>query len=186
MTSRPAVFLDRDGVINLSEVHDGVPRAPVRLEDFALLPGVVEAVQRLRQADFAVVIVTNQPDVIRGDQQRSVVEAMNELVRLALEPDLIVVCYHDETDGCDCRKPTPGMLLAAAEELALDLAASFMVGDRWRDIDAGRRAGCRTIFVDRGYAERQPDAPDAVVADLPEAVTWIINKVAQNQETRIA
>jgi D-glycero-D-manno-heptose 1,7-bisphosphate phosphatase len=184
--SRPAVFLDRDGVINLSEVRDGVPRAPVRLEDFALLPGVVEAVHRLRQADFAVVIVTNQPDVTRGDQQRSVVEAMNELVRQALEPDRIVVCYHDEADGCDCRKPAPGMLLAAAEDLALDLAASFMVGDRWRDIDAGRRAGCRTIFVDRGYAERQPDAPDAVVADLPEAVTWIINKVIQNQEARLA
>jgi D-glycero-D-manno-heptose 1,7-bisphosphate phosphatase len=186
VTSRPAVFLDRDGVINRTEIRDGVPRAPVRLEDFAFLPGVAEAVQRLRRAAFAVVIVTNQPDVARGEQRRSVVEAMNELLREALDPDRIMVCYHDDTDDCPCRKPAPGMLLAAAEDLALDLAASFMVGDRWRDIDAGRRAGCRTIFVDRGYEERQPDGPNAVVADLPEAVTWIITNVSQNQEAHIA
>jgi len=178
--------LDRDGVINQAEIRDGAPRPPRDLEDFVLLPGVVEAVHLLRRAGFAIVIVTNQPDVARGDQRRSVVEAMNELVRQALEPDRIDVCYHDEADGCDCRKPAPGMLLAAAKDLALDLSASFMVGDRWRDIDAGRQAGCRTIFVDRGYAERQPAAPDAVVADLPEAVAWITTNVTQNQEARSA
>jgi D-glycero-D-manno-heptose 1,7-bisphosphate phosphatase len=182
VTSQPAVFLDRDGVVNRAEVRNGVPQPPARLEDFALLPGVVEAVRRLRYAGFAVVIVTNQPDVARGDQRRSVVEAMNEGLRQALEPDRIVVCYHDDADGCECRKPAPGMLLAAAEDMALDLATSFMVGDRWRDIDAGRRAGCRTIFVDRGCEERRPENPDAVVADLPEAVTWIIAHVAKKKE----
>jgi D-glycero-D-manno-heptose 1,7-bisphosphate phosphatase len=186
VTSRPAVFLDRDGVINRAEIRDGTPRPPMGLEDFVLLPGVVEAVHLLRQAGFAIVIVTNQPDVARGDQRRSVVEAMNELVHDALKPDRIEVCYHDEADGCGCRKPAPGMLLAAAAELALDLSASFMVGDRWRDIDAGHRAGCRTIFVDRGYPERQPAAPDAVVPDLPAAVAWITTNVTQNQEAHSA
>ena len=186
VTSQPAVFMDRDGVINRAEVRNGVPRPPASIEDFELLPGVVEAVYRLRHAGFAVVIVTNQPDVARGDQRRSVVEAMNERVREAIEPDSIVVCYHDDADGCECRKPAPGMLLAAAEDLALDLTTSFMVGDRWRDIDAGRRAGCRTIFVDHGYEERRPEAPDAVVADLTEAVTWILTNIVKKQETRIA
>ena len=186
MTSQPAVFLDRDGVINRTEVRDGVPRAPVRLEDFALLPGVAEAVHRLRQAGFAVVIVTNQPDVARGDQRRSVVEAMNELLREALEPDRIMVCYHDDTDGC--------RLSQACARHALGSGRGPGAGPR-RELHGGRSlarhrrrssAGCRTIFVDRGYEERQPDAPDAVVADLPEAVTWIITNVAQNQEAHIA
>jgi D-glycero-D-manno-heptose 1,7-bisphosphate phosphatase len=142
VTTQPAVFLDRDGVVNRAEVRNGVPHPPRRLEDFELLTGTVGAVDRLRDAGFAVVIVTNQPDVARGDQQRTVVESMNEVVRQALEPDSIMVCYHDEAEGCECRKPAPGMLLAAAEDLRLDLARSFMVGDRWRDIVAGRRAGC--------------------------------------------
>jgi len=171
--------LDRDGVVNRAEVRNGVPHPPQSLEDFQLLTGAVEAVDRLRDAGFAVVIVTNQPDVARGDQQRAVVESMNDVVRKALEPDSIMVCYHGDADGCECRKPAPGMLLAAAEELGLDLARSFMVGDRWRDIDAGRRAGCQTVFIDRGYEERQPEVPDAVVSDLTEAVDWIFTVAVQ-------
>jgi D-glycero-D-manno-heptose 1,7-bisphosphate phosphatase len=181
VTARPAVFLDRDGVINRAEVRNGVPHPPATLEDFELLTGVVEAVRLLRDAGFAVVIVSNQPDVARGDQQRSVVEAMNEVLRETLEPDGIMVCYHDDGDGCDCRKPAPGMLLAAAHELGLDLSASFMVGDRWRDVEAGRRAGSRTVFVDRGYDERRPEAPDVVVSGLAQAVTWILTNSVKKE-----
>jgi D-glycero-D-manno-heptose 1,7-bisphosphate phosphatase len=182
---RPAVFLDRDGVVNRAEVRDGVPHPPVRLRDFELLPGVAEAVRRLRDASFAIVIVTNQPDVARGRQQRTVVEAMNKVVQEALVLDAIVVCYHDNSDASACRKPAPGMLLTAAEELKIDLATSFMVGDRWRDIEAGRRAGCRTVFLDRGYDETQPEQPDVIVSDLPDAVAWILPFVAQ-KEAQIA
>jgi D-glycero-D-manno-heptose 1,7-bisphosphate phosphatase len=181
VTPQPAVFLDRDGVINRAEVRNGVPHPPQNLEDFELLAGAVGAVDRLREAGFAIVIVTNQPDVARGEQRRAVVESMNEVVREALEPDSIMVCYHDEVEDCGCRKPAPGMLLAAAEELSLDLVRSFMVGDRWRDIDAGRRAGCQTVFVDRGYGERQPEAPDAIVADLTEAGDWIFAELVEEQ-----
>jgi len=106
---------------------------------------------------------------------------MNDIVREALQPDAIMVCFHDETDGCDCRKPAPGMLLAAAADLELDLSGSFMVGDRWRDIEAGRRAGCRTVLVDRGYAERRAEDPDAIVADLGEAVTWILGTLVEKE-----
>ena len=182
---RPAVFLDRDGVVNRAEVRDGVPKPPVRLEDFELLTGVVEAVGQLRHAGFAVVIVSNQPDVARGEQRRTVVEAMNDVLRAALEPDAIMVCYHDDSDACACRKPAPGMLLAAANDLTLDLATSFMVGDRWRDIEAGRRAGCRTVFLNRAYDERLAETPDVIVSDLAEAVTWILSCVLQ-KETHVA
>lgn len=185
MTPQPAVFLDRDGVVNKAEVRSGVPHPPQSLQDFELLSGAVGAVDRLRDAGFAVVIVTNQPDVARGDQRREIVESMHEVVREALQPDGIMVCYHDDSDRCQCRKPAPGMLMAAAEELGLDLALSFMIGDRWRDIAAGRRAGCQTVFVDRGYKERQPEDPDAIVADVSEAVAWILSE-ADQKETRLA
>jgi D-glycero-D-manno-heptose 1,7-bisphosphate phosphatase len=179
--ARSGVFLDRDGVVNRAEVRDGKPLPPARVEDFELLDGAAEAVQQARRAGFAVVVVTNQPDVARGDQRREVVEAMNDIVREALQPDAIMVCFQDETDGCDCRKPAPGMLLAAAADLELDLSGSFMVGDRWRDIEAGRRAGCRTVLVDRGYAERRAEDPDAIVADLGEAVTWILGTIVEKE-----
>jgi D-glycero-D-manno-heptose 1,7-bisphosphate phosphatase len=181
---RPAVFLDRDGVINKSLVDGGVPRPPATVDEFELLDGVVDSVERVRQAGFAVVVVTNQPDVARGVQDRAVVEAMHDLVRRALAPDAIMVCYHDDDEGCECRKPAPGMLWQAARDLNLNLTSSFMVGDRWRDIEAGRRAGCRTVYVDRRYAERQPDEPDAVVIDLTEAVTWIL--ATSRKEAEIA
>jgi D-glycero-D-manno-heptose 1,7-bisphosphate phosphatase len=184
-TERPAVFLDRDGVINKSVVERGIPHPPATLDEFELLEGVDEAVERIRQAGYAVVVATNQPDVSRGDQEQAVVEAMHGVVRDALAPDAIMVCYHDDAEGCECRKPAPGMLLQAARDLNLNLTRSFMVGDRWRDIEAGRRAGCRTVYVDHGYTERQPDEPDAVVTGLPEAVTWILETTA-HKEAEIA
>jgi D-glycero-D-manno-heptose 1,7-bisphosphate phosphatase len=182
---RAAIFLDRDGVINKPVVHRGVPHPPATLDKFVLLDGVVEAVERARQAGFAVVVVTNQPDVSRGDQEQAVVEAMHDVVRDALAPDAIMVCYHNDAEACECRKPAPGMLHQAARDLALDLTRSFMVGDRWRDIEAGRRAGCRTVYVDRCYAERKPDEPNAVVTGLPDAVTWILATTA-HKEAEIA
>ena len=175
---RAAVFLDRDGVINKAVVRRGVPLPPSTIDEFELLDGVVAAAERIRQAGFALIVVTNQPDVARGDQERSVVEAMHDVVRAAIRPDAIMVCYHDDDDGCECRKPAPGMILQAARRFALDLDRSFMIGDRWRDVEAGRNAGCGTIFVDRQYAERRPERPDAVVTGLAEAVTWILSKTA--------
>jgi D-glycero-D-manno-heptose 1,7-bisphosphate phosphatase len=176
------VFLDRDGVINKSVVQAGIPYPPATLDEFELLGGVTEAVERVRRAGYAVVVVTNQPDVARGSQEQAVVEAMHDVVRRALQPDAIMVCYHDDADGCDCRKPAPGMLQQAARDLELNLTHSFMVGDRRRDIDAGRRAGCRTVYIDSGHAEPRPDEADAIVTDLPEAVSWILATAEKEAE----
>lgn len=171
---RQAVFLDRDGVLNRAIVRDGKPYPPANLAEVEILPGVIEACAMLHDAGFLLVVVTNQPDVARGSQQREVVEAINQLLQSRLPLDDVRVCYHDEKDHCSCRKPQPGLLLEAARDLAVNLSTSFLVGDRWKDIEAGRRAGSRTIFVDHGYAEKRPHNPDCHVGSLAEAVDWIL------------
>lgn len=166
---RRAVFLDRDGVLTRSEVRDGKPYAPRRLEDLELLPGVAETTRALRDAGWLRVVVTNQPDIATGKLDPAVLAAMHDQLRAWLPLDDIRTCCHTDADACDCRKPKPGLLLAAARELDIDLRASFMVGDRWRDVSAGKAAGCRTIFLDYGYAEGLRDVPDFVVKSLSEA-----------------
>jgi D-glycero-D-manno-heptose 1,7-bisphosphate phosphatase len=178
---RRAVFLDRDGVINRAFVRDGRPFPPDGLETLEILADVPGALTRLRDAGYYLVVVTNQPDVARGTQRREIIDAMHAELLSALPLDEVRVCDHDDTDGCACRKPLPGMLLDAARDAALDLSASFMVGDRWRDVEAGERAGCATIFIDRGYTERRPERPDYTAASLAEAVDWILTAPAVRQ-----
>ena len=171
-----AVFLDRDGVINRVVLREGRPHPPSSVEDVSYLPGAAEAMQALRKAGFRLIVVTNQPDVGTGAQRREVVEAIHDELRRRFPIDDVRVCYHVDQDGCACRKPKPGMLLDAARAFSLDLGRSVMVGDRWRDIEAGRAAGCRTILVRGGYAEREPRRPDAVVHSLAEASELILSK----------
>jgi len=169
-----AVFLDRDGVINRAVVIDGKPFPPLSQNQFEILPGVPEAVATLKQAGFHVIVVTNQPDVATGKQQRSVVETWHRRLRNVLAVDDIYVCYHTDAHNCPCRKPKPGMLLDAAERWRLQLSNSFLVGDRWRDIEAGQRAGCLTLLVQGvGYRERAAQNPTWVVGSLLEASQMI-------------
>jgi D-sedoheptulose 7-phosphate isomerase len=172
---RRAVFLDRDGVINRTFVRDGKPFPPTTLQELEVLPGVPEALHELKQHGYKLLVVTNQPDVARGKQSRQTIDAMHQALSARLPLDDILVCYHTDKDKCDCRKPMPGMLFEAAKKHNIDLAASFMVGDRWRDIEAGYNAGCKTILIDYGYSERSPaHAPDLRVGSLREAADWII------------
>lgn len=168
-----AVFLDRDGVINRALVREGRPYPPANLSELEILPGVPEALATLRDRGFRLIVVTNQPDVARGTQKRETVEAINDVLRARLQLDEFRICYHDDRDHCSCRKPAPGLLLEAARDAQLDLSASFMVGDRWRDIEAGQRAGCATIFIDYGYAETQPKRCHVKVKSLAAASEWI-------------
>ena len=175
--SRRAVFLDRDGVLNASVVRDGRPYPPARVEEVEILPGVRDALDQLKRAGFVLLVVTNQPDVARGTQTREAIEAIHDRLRAELPVDAIYGCYHDDTEACACRKPAPGMLLDGARDWEIALPASFMVGDRWRDIEAGVAAGCRTIFIDYEYRERQPRAFDAKVTSLAEAAAWILGEI---------
>jgi D-glycero-D-manno-heptose 1,7-bisphosphate phosphatase len=171
---RRAVFLDRDGVINRSIVRDGKPYPPASLSEFEFLPGVTEACRLLKESGFLLVIVTNQPDVGRGTQRQAVVEEIHKHVCATLPIDRIEVCYDGGDKPSDFRKPAPGMLLRAARELEIDLARSFMVGDRWRDVDCGLAAGCATIFIDYGYSEKLRGEPDFRVSNLLEAARLIL------------
>jgi D-glycero-D-manno-heptose 1,7-bisphosphate phosphatase len=173
---RRAVFLDRDGVINRALVRDGKPFPPATAAELEVLPGVAGALARLRAAGFRLVVVTNQPDVARGTQRREVIDGMHRRLAAELPIDEFRVCDHDDRDECACRKPKAGMLEAAARDAEISLADSFMVGDRWRDVEAGRRAGCATVFIDWGYDERRPEDPDAVVGSLTEAADWILSR----------
>jgi len=172
--TRRAVFLDRDGVVNANIERDRKPYAPTTLADFRLLPGVGEAIRRLKAAGFLVVVVTNQPDVRTGLTPRETVDAMHAKLRAELPVDGIEACFHTDGDRCACRKPKPGMLLAAAEKHGIDLRRSWMVGDRWRDMDAGHAAGCLTVFIDYGYVQEQPVRAEKTVASLAEATQHIL------------
>jgi D-glycero-D-manno-heptose 1,7-bisphosphate phosphatase len=171
-----AVFFDRDGVLNRAVLRAGKPYPPNSVDEFEIVPGAVESVSRLRALGFELFVVTNQPDVARGTQQQSVVEAMNDKLRKALHLENFYVCYHDDSHDCDCRKPKPGLLTRAAAEHGISLRQSYMVGDRWRDIDCGAAAGCRTIFIDCGYSERLHAEPQFRVPDLPAAVDVICSE----------
>ena len=172
MKLRRAVFLDRDGVLNESLVRGGKPYAPRTLAEFRLLPGVPEALAKLRKAGFLTVVVTNQPDIARGTTTREAVDSIHAFMLRDLALDEIRVCPHDDADDCPCRKPKPGLLL---QPPVYDIAGSYMVGDRWRDIEAGRAAGCRaTILVDYGYDEPLPHEPTVRVPSLSAAVDWIL------------
>lgn len=169
-----AIFLDRDGVINRAIVRDGRPYPPSTLQDVEILSGVREALSKLRAQRWQLIVVTNQPDVARGATMRETVEEINKYLDETLGFDAVYTCYHDMNDGCSCRKPLPGSLLKAAEERGLILKNCYMIGDRWRDIEAGQRAGCKTVFIDYGYNERRPENADYVVQSLLEASKIIL------------
>lgn len=171
---RPAVFLDRDGVLNASVVRDGKPYPPATVQDVEIIADVPEACRRLRDAGFLLIGATNQPDIARGTTSADAVAAINDLIVARTGLDEMIVCPHDDADNCACRKPRPGMMTDTARRRDVDLARSVMVGDRWRDIEAGKAAGVATVLIERHYAERRADAPDLVVASLVEAVDWII------------
>ena len=172
-----AVFLDRDGTLNRAVVRDGKPFPPGSLDEFQLLPEVPSALRRLKDAGFALVVVSNQPDVARGLQRREVVEKTNARLAALLPLDEMRVCYHDDGDDCECRKPRPGLLTQAPH---YDMSRSYMIGDRWRDIEAGRRAGCSAvILIDHDYQEPLTMEPDLRVQSVAEAVDWILKQSAK-------
>jgi D-glycero-D-manno-heptose 1,7-bisphosphate phosphatase len=183
---RRAIFLDRDGVINRPLIRAGRPYPPRSLDEFEILPGVSAACQVFNELGFLLVVVTNQPDVGRGTVAREAVETIHAWLLQKLPIDRIMTCFHAGSawgDPCDCRKPRPGMLLRATAELKINLAKSFMIGDRWRDIDCGFNAGCRTIYIDWGYNEKLKQDPDFRALDLLGAAQ-MIEQLEQTNDAR--
>lgn len=173
---QPAIFLDRDGVLNRAIVRNKKPYAPRALEEFEIFPEAPQIIKQFKQAGFFVIVVTNQPDVGNGLVAQSVVESMHALLNQRLLLDDIKVCYHRQDAGCPCRKPKPGMLLEAARVFSIDLTRSVIIGDRSGDIEAGFAAGCKTVFIDYQYAESLVREPDIIVSSLLEAGQAILSK----------
>lgn len=173
------VFLDRDGVLNKPVIRDGRPYSPARVEQFELYDDVLSGCKRLKEAGFLLVVVSNQPDVARGTQSRATVETINKRLADAISVlDHFETCFHageEYGDRCNCRKPKPGMLFHAARLMNIDLSHSYLIGDRWRDVDCAKAAGCRAIFIDHGYTEPLRQAPEVTVSNFDEAVTAILN-----------
>lgn len=171
---RRAVFLDRDGVLNRARVRNGKPYPPSSIDEVEIFPDARAALERLQAVGFLIIVVTNQPDVAAGKQRREVVEAINGYLCDYLPIDVVKVCYHLDEQGCECRKPKPGMLLQSASELGIDLAQSYLIGDRWRDVAAAQAVGCQAYFIDWGYSEKRPSEPYVAVKSLREAADQIL------------
>ncbi len=181
-----AVFFDRDGVLNRAFVRNGKPYPPATIAQFEIVAGARDALRDLKREKFLLVVVTNQPDVARGTQSRDTVEQMNEILTSLLPIDDVFVCYHIDEDNCNCRKPSPGLLLQAAKEHGIDLYRSFMVGDRWRDVEAGYNAGCETILIDYGYDEKVAErSPTARVKSVSDAARWVIQRIGREANPAI-
>jgi D-glycero-D-manno-heptose 1,7-bisphosphate phosphatase len=175
VSGRRAVFFDRDGVLNRAILRDGKPYPPANLDELDITEGAPEALAQLKERGFLLLVVTNQPDVSRGTQSIQAVEEIHRAIGQALPIDEFLVCPHDDRDGCACRKPKPGLLRNAAARYGIDLANSYLIGDRWRDVEAGQAAGCRTVWIDCGYRERGPaNPPDVKVSSLNDAVSSIL------------
>jgi D-glycero-D-manno-heptose 1,7-bisphosphate phosphatase len=172
---RRAIFLDRDGVLNQAIVRNRRPFPPKTLAEFQILDGAQEACRDLHQAGFLLIVVTNQPDVARGLQSRQTIETFHRTLRDRIPLDDILACFHDDLDNCPCRKPKPGLIIEAAKRWEINLKRSFVVGDRWRDVDAGRGAGCKTVLIDYDYDEVKPLA-DYVTISIVDAARWILTQ----------
>ena len=171
-----AIFLDRDGVVNKIIIKNNLPFSPASFKELEILPGVKESISRLKKLNFICLVVTNQPDVSRGKIEKRTVIEINNYLKDEIKLDDIFVCYHDDQDNCKCRKPKPGLLLEAAYKWNVDLIKSYMIGDRWKDIEAGEKAGCKTIFIDYNYTEKRPKNPDFISDSLLNSVR-IIEKI---------
>lgn len=173
---RAAVFLDRDGTLIKAPVSGGKPRAVANPSEVQLTKGAADFCAALLEAGVQLFMVTNQPDVARGLVSRYTVEQINQTVATSLEIADVAVSWADD-DSDPLRKPNPGLLLDLAARHDVDLARSVMVGDRWRDVEAGKRAGTATVFIDRSYGERPPEGADLTVKEIGEALEWVLERV---------
>ena len=174
------VFLDRDGVINKSKVINGKPYSPESTSEVVLIDGVPEAIKLLQRLEFVIVIVTNQPDISRKKMSVEISNSINDYIANKTGIEHFYVCPHDDRDKCLCRKPQPGLIHEAASKLHINVNKSFLIGDRWRDIQAGQEAGCECFFIDYNYNEIHPKQPFVKVSSLFEASRIISDGIRKN------
>lgn len=171
-----AVFLDRDGVIVIPHFRDGRSFAVRSMDDFHLYPDAQESLCLLKKEGFLLIVVTNQPDMGKGLISSEMMSSMNDFLFHHLPLESIKICPHSQEENCFCRKPKNGLLREAAQAFNIDCTASYMIGDRQSDVEAGKSIGCKTVFIDLGYSsEEKPKDPDFCCKTLSEAVAWIVH-----------
>ena len=173
---KKAAFLDRDGVINAAIVLNGKPDSPKNLTEMKILEGVIEAIQTLKAQSFIPIIITNQPDIARNRLKDVDLIAMHEKIRSETQIEYFYTCPHDDEDGCNCRKPKPGLISQAEKDLQIELKSSFLVGDRWRDITTAQALGIEAFFIDYSYTEKQPSKPYTRVSSLLEVSKIMVQR----------
>jgi len=171
--NRKAIFLDRDGTLNKAYIENGLPISPSSLNKFKIIKGVKKSINRLKKLNFLCILITNQPDVFRGKISKKTVVKMNSYIKKKIKLDDMFVCYHDNEHNCSCRKPKPGLLVKASKKWKIDLNKSFMIGDRWKDILAGKKVGCKTIFINNNYKNDKKVKADFTFKSLLKAVNKI-------------
>jgi D-glycero-D-manno-heptose 1,7-bisphosphate phosphatase len=174
-----AAFLDRDGVLNQSNIINGLPSPPRNLTELKILPGVEIGLLKLKRLGLKTIVVTNQPDVARGTDTIEQVNEINNFLEKNLPIDYFYICPHDNSDNCECRKPKAGLILTAAQDHKINLPSSYLVGDRWRDVAAGQAAGCKCFFIDYKYPEESPSPPFTRVSSLLAAAKKIEKEIEQ-------
>ena len=175
---KKAVFLDRDGVINKVIIKDGKAYSPRDFSEFEFIENIAEQIKKIKGAGYYIIVVTNQPDIARGEMDISELNKMTKSIKANLSVDEISICPHDDIDNCNCRKPKPGMLVDAAKRFEIDLTTSFLIGDGWKDMEAAKNAGCMGILIDTLYNK----GVDCFrrVQDIREAVNIILNDKEKN------
>ena len=168
-----AIFLDRDGVLNKPIIKNRKPYPPSKIEELEILPGVYEGIQLLRHSGFKLIVITNQPDVSRGSATIEIVDEINNFIIKQLKVDEIMCCFHDDNENCECRKPKPGMILEAVKKWDIDLSVSYLIGDRWRDIQTAKNIGLTSILIKYDYDEKKINA-DFECNNLEEAANYIL------------
>ena len=170
------VFIERNGILNQARLERGCQVNPLTLDDFHVNAAIIPLLRQLKAARFVLIATTNQPGLSRGYQSRGQLDRMHQLLRQSLPIDDILVCPHDETDDCPCRKPKPGLLVEAAFKWRIRLDGSFVISDKWQDAGAARAAGCTSVMIHSPWAGN--GHRDFMVSDTETAVEKILHLVA--------
>tara|TARA_B100000530_G_C15725700_1_gene395741 strand:- start:72 stop:614 length:543 start_codon:yes stop_codon:yes gene_type:complete len=174
MVIKKAIFLDRDGVLVIPIFKNGRSYAPLELNDFKVFPDAKESIKKLKMLGFKIIVITNQPDIHDNILTKEIVDEMNLILKKKVDYDDIEVCY-DKIASSPRRKPNPGMIYDSAQKWNINIKESYLIGDRFSDIEAGIKAGCKgNIFIDYNYtSETSPTKQDYSCSTLSEAANWI-------------
>src|SRR2546425_1474666 len=167
-----AVFIERDGILNEVGVGPKNPIVPLTLEEFRIKKEAEPSLKKLKKAGFVLIVTSNQPGLSRGYQSRRELDRMHDLVKRCFPIDDLMICPHDESDHCPCRKPRPGLLIEAAFKWHLNLDHSFVISDKWQDAEAARTAGCTSLLLKSPYVGQVHH--DFVLSDLETIVEKIL------------